>query len=259
MIEIDREIIKTYPRFSLGIYKGENNDLYKICTLFPDEDQRRNFWKFMNGFKSFPGVLLPIDLLCDQEIYGYKMPFISNAQDISLLVSRNEQEKDVRKIILEIFAILKEIHKYFIFNDIRNSNILIKDDNAIFIDWDLGIIKDTNTKACCYYYTYNISYIGTIFEDIVKAFISALSLFYYCDLEIFMKKHSIFDLRELLLNAKADREIIHTIDIIIDIYFKKRKMEELDVVGLFETIDLPSKREKNRVRKRIKSQVDKQH
>ena len=34
-------------------------------------------------------------------------------------------------------------------------------------------------------------------------------------------------------------------------------MEELDVVGLFETIDLPSKREKNRVRKRIKSQVNK--
>ena len=72
-----------------------------------------------------------------------------------------------------------------------------------------------------------------------------------------MKKHSIFDLRELLLNAKADREIIHTIDIIIDIYFKKRKIEELDIVGLFETIDLPSKREKNRVRKRIKSQVNK--
>lgn len=257
MIEIDREIIKKYPKFSPGIYEGEDNDLYKICSLFPDEDQRRNFWKFMNSFKSFPGVLLPIDLLCDQEIYGYKMPFISDAQDISLLVSRDEQDKDVRKIILDIFAILKEIHKYFIFNDIRTSNILIKDDSAIFIDWDLGIIKDTNTKACCYYYTYNISYIGTIFEDIVKAFISALSLFYHYDLEIFMKKHSIFDLRELLLNAKADREIIHTIDIIIDIYFKKRKMEELDVVGLFETIDLPSKREKNRVRKRIKSQVDK--
>ena len=257
MIEIDREIIKKYPKFSPGIYEGEDNDLYKICTLFPDEDQRRNFWKFMNGFKSFPGVLLPIDLLCDQEIYGYKMPFISNAQDISLLVSRNEQEKDVRKIILEIFAILKEIHKYFIFNDIRNSNILIKDDNAIFIDWDLGIIKNSTDKACCYYYTYNTFYIGTIFEDIVKAFISALSIFYHCDLEIFMKNNSIFDLRTLLLNARADREIIHTIDIIIDIYLKKRKMEELDVVGLFETIDLPSKREKNRVRKRIKSQVNK--
>ena len=257
MIEIDREIIKKYPKYSPGIYEGEDNYLYKICSLFPDEDQRRNFWKFMNGFKSFPGVLLPIDLLCDQEIYGYKMPFISNAQDISLLVSRDEQDKDVRKIILDIFAILKEIHKYFIFNDIRTSNILIKDDSAIFIDWDLGIIKNSTDKACCYYYTYNTFYIGTIFEDIVKAFISALSIFYHCDLEIFMKNNSIFDLRTLLLNARADREIIHTIDIIIDIYLKKRKMEELDVVGLFETVDLPSKREKNRVRKRIKSQVNK--
>ena len=257
MIEIDREIIKKYPKYSPGIYEGEDNYLYKICSLFPDEDQRRNFWKFMNGFKSFPGVLLPIDLLCDQEIYGYKMPFISDAQDISLLVSRDEQDKDVRKIILDIFAILKEIHKYFIFNDIRTSNILIKDDSAIFIDWDLGIIKNSTDKACCYYYTYNTFYIGTIFEDIVKAFISALSLFYHCDLEIFMKNNSIFDLRALLLNARADREIIHTIDIIIDIYLKKRKMEELDVVGLFETIDLPSKREKNRVRKKIKSQVNK--
>lgn len=257
MIEIDREIIKKYPKFSPGIYEGEDNDLYKICSLFPDEDQRRNFWKFMNGFKSFPGVLLPIDLLCDQEIYGYKMPFISDAQDISLLVSRDEQDKDVRKIILDIFAILKEIHKYFIFNDVRTSNILIKDDSAIFIDWDLGIVKDSKDDACCYYYTYNKFYIGTIFEDIVKAFISALSIFYHCDLEIFMKNNSIFDLRALLLNARADREIIHTIDIIIDIYLKKRKMEELDVVGLFETVDLPSKREKNRVRKRIKSQVNK--
>ena len=46
MIEIDREIIKKYPKFSPGIYEGENNDLYKICPSFPDKEQRINFLKY---------------------------------------------------------------------------------------------------------------------------------------------------------------------------------------------------------------------
>lgn len=252
MIEIDRRIVESYPKFSKDIYWSMDRTLYKICKFDLSTLNRINFLKYVYGLENVPGLNLPLSLLYDDEIYGYEMAYINGSCNIDEYISVSNKDKDVRKIISSIFEALKEIHKYFIFIDVRNSNILVKDNSAIFIDWDFGIIKGTEDYARFYYRVLTRKYIGTVLEDLAKAFISALSLLYHCDIELFMTTHNLLDLQSLLESINADKEIIHCVKLFTGLYVYDERVKDFDFTNMFLNVNLPTKKEKELIRERIR-------
>lgn len=252
MKEIDRRIIETFPKFSKDIYWSMDRTLYKICKFDLSTLNRINFLKYVYGLDNVPGLNLPLSLLYDDEIFGYEMAYINGSCNIDEYISVSNKDKDVRKIISSIFEALKEIHKYFIFIDVRNSNILVKDNSAIFIDWDFGIIKGTEDYARFYYRVLTRKYIGTVLEDLVKAFISALSLLYHCDIELFMTTHNLLDLQSLLESINADKEIIHCVKLFTGLYVYDERVKDFDFTNMFLNVNLPTKKEKELIRERIR-------
>ena len=252
MKEIDRRIVESYPKFSKDIYWSMDRTLYKICRFDSSAINRINFLKYIYGLENIPGLNLPLSLLYDDEIYGYEMAYINGSCNIDEYISVSNKDKDVRKIISSIFEVLKEIHKYFIFIDVRNSNILVKDNSAIFIDFDFGIIKGTEDYARFYYGVLTRKYIGTVLEDLVKAFISALSLLYHCDIELFMTTHNLLDLQSLLESINADKEIIHCVKLFTGLYVYDERVKDFDFTNMFLNVNLPTKKEKELIRERIR-------
>ena len=252
MIEIDRRIIETFPKFSKDIYWSMDRTLYKICKFDLSTLNRINFLKYIYGLDNVPGLNLPLSLLYDDEIYGYEMAYINGSCNIDEYISVSNKDKDVRKIISSIFEALKEIHKYFIFIDVRNSNILVKDNSAIFVDWDFGIIKGTEDYARFYYGVLTRKYIGTVLEDLAKAFISALSLLYHCDIELFMTTHNLLDLQSLLESINADKETIHCVKLFTGLYVYDERVKDFDFTNMFLNVNLPTKKEKELIRERIR-------
>ena len=252
MKEIDRRIVESYPKFSKDIYWSMDRTLYKICRFDSSAINRINFLKYIYGLENVPGLNLPLSLLYDDEIYGYEMAYINGSCNIDEYISVSNKDKDVRKIISSIFEALKEIHKYFIFIDVRNSNILVKDNSAIFIDFDFGIIKGTEDYARFYYGVLTRKYIGTVLEDLVKAFISALSLLYHCDIELFMTTHNLLDLQSLLESINADKEIIHCVKLFTGLYVYDERVKDFDFTNMFLNVNLPTKKEKELIRERIR-------
>lgn len=252
MKEIDRRIVESYPKFSKDIYWSQVRTLYKICKFDSSAINRINFLKYIYGLENIPGLNLPLNLLYDDEIYGYEMAYINGSCNIDEYISVSNKDKDVRKIISSIFEALKEIHKHFIFIDVRNSNILVKDDNAIFIDFDFGIIKGTEDYARFYYGVLTRKYIGTVLEDLAKAFISALSLLYHCDIELFMTTHNLLDLQSLLESINADKEIIHCVKLFTGLYVYDERVKDFDFTNMFLNVNLPTKKEKELIRERIR-------
>lgn len=252
MKEIDRRIIETFPKFSKDIYWSMDRTLYKICKFDLSTLNRINFLKYVYGLDNVPGLNLPLSLLYDDEIYGYEMAYINGSCNIDEYISVSNKDKDVRKIISSIFEALKEIHKYFIFIDVRNSNILVKDNSAIFIDFDFGIIQGKEDYARFYYRVLTRKYIGTVLEDLVKAFISALSLLYHCDIELFMTTHNLLDLQSLLESIDADNEIIHCVKLFTGLYVYDERVKDFDFTNMFLNVNLPTKKEKELIRERIR-------
>lgn len=252
MKEIDRRIVQSFPKFSKNIYWSMDRTLYKIYKFDLSTLNRIDFLKYVYGLENVPGLNLPLSLLYDDEIYGYEMAYINGSCNIDEFISATNKDKDVRKIISSIFEALKEIHKYFIFIDVRNSNILVKDNSAIFIDWDFGIIKGTEDYARFYYLVLTRKYIGTVLEDLVKAFISALSLLYHCDIELFMTTHNLLDLQSLLESINADKEIIHCVKLFTGLYVYDERVKDFDFTNMFLNVNLPTKKEKELIRERIR-------
>lgn len=252
MIEIDKRIVESYPKFSKDIYWSMDRTLYKICKFDLSTLNRINFLKYVYGLDNVPGLNLPLSLLYDDEIYGYEMAYINGSCNIDEYISVSNKDKDVRKIISSIFEALKEIHKYFIFIDVRNSNILVKDNSAIFIDFDFGIIQGKEDYARFYYGVLTRKYIGTVLEDLAKAFISALSLLYHCDIELFMTTHNLLDLQSLLESINADKEIIHCVKLFTGLYVYDERVKDFDFTNMFLNVNLPTKKEKELIRERIR-------
>ena len=253
MIKIARKEVENYEEYDHNLFWGPQRTLYKICdfSCYDDMPSRIAFLKYISSLENIPGLVLPINLLKDSKIFGYEMPYIDGSLNIDELLYYGFKNIDVKKIIASIFANLSEIHKYFIFNDVRNANILIKGDNAVFIDWDLGIELDSLEKppTCYYFYEYFTS--PQKIDDLAKAFISALCLFYHADFEHIIANYGPYDFKQLLISAKINEEIIHCFSEIILAYKQKRSTIDFDFSGLFESINLPSKREIKRISNRI--------
>ena len=253
MKEIERELVKSYPAFGKNIYWSPDNTLYKICSLIPNYQKRIEFLKYIFGIENIPGLLLPTSLLYDIEIFGYEIPYISGSINIDSYLQNPAKDIDINGVITTLFQALDEIHKHFIFGDVRNSNILIKDNKATFIDWDFGIKLGSNDKVFSYYFINLPTFTPTILDDLTKTFICALCLLYHIDFEKFIMYNSLFSLKNILKNSGASKELINCINLIIQAYRKKTNNLTYDFKEIFANITPPSKKEITRIREKIKN------
>ena len=250
MKEIKKSELLSYPEFSESIYWSQENTLYKICKLLPVEHERIEFLKFIYKL-DIPGLIKPLDLLSNEKIYGYEMPYV-NGTTVDKVLAESTSDIDIRHIIEEMFNILSKIHEHFIYGDIRCSNIMISNNLPLFIDWDSGKPLNSNYWVVSYYNLFiKRRYEANKLEDIAKLYICALSLFYQADLELFVMRYGPYALREFLIESNANSEIINALNILIKAYEERNDSTSYDFNGMFSNINLPSSKEKELIRARL--------
>ena len=250
MKEIKKSELLSYPEFSESIYWSQENTLYKICKLLPVEHERIEFLKFIYKL-DIPGLIKPLDLLSNEKIYGYEMPYVDGTTVDKVLVA-STTDINVIQIIKEMFNILGKIHEHFIYGDIRCSNIMISNNLPLFIDWDSGKPLNSNYWVVSYYNLFiKRRYEANKLEDIAKLYICALSLFYQADLELFVIRYGPYALREFLIESNSSIEIINALNILIKAYEGKNNSTNYNFNGMFSNVSVPSNKEKELIRSRI--------
>ena len=253
MKEISREIVENYDHFSHNIFWSPDNSLYKICAFGKNVSQRIEFLKYVSGLENVDGLILPMDLLKDTEIYGYEIPFLSDSVDLDAFLKNPKDDIDKKMIIIRLFQILNDIHKYFIFNDVRNANILIKNNKPYFIDWDSGMYLNSSEIIPSSYNVFKNASKPTLLNDFTKTFMCALSLFFQIDFEFLISYWGLSNLKKFFILANIDKEIINCLSCIILAYEQRQTTINFDFPGMFESINLPSQREIKRIREKINS------
>ena len=250
MKEIKKSELLSYPEFSESIYWSQENTLYKICKLLPIEHERIEFLKFIYKL-DIPGLIKPLDLLSNEKIYGYEMPYVDGTTIDKVLID-SAIDINVIQIIKEMFNILGKIHEHFIYGDIRCSNIMISNNLPLFIDWDSGKPLNSNYWVVSYYNLFiKRRYEANKLEDIAKLYICALSLFYQAELELFVIRYGPYALREFLIESNSSIEIINALNILIKAYEGKNNSTNYNFNGMFSNINLPSSKEKELIRARL--------
>lgn len=250
MKEIKKGELLSYPEFSESIYWSQENTLYKLCKLLPFERERIEFLKFIYKL-DIPGLIKPLDLLCDGKIYGYEMPYVDGTTVDKVLVDPTT-DINVIQIIKEMFNILGKIHEHFIYGDIRCSNIMISNNLPLFIDWDSGKPLNSNYWVVSYYNLFiKRQYGANKLEDIAKLYICALSLLYQIDIELFVMRYGPYALRDFLTEFNVNSEIVNALNILIKVYEEKKDSTNYDFIEMFSNVSVPSNKEKELIRSRI--------
>lgn len=227
MIELS---IKDYER--LPMFK-ENKDirihgsqLYKRIDGIKGTNV--DFIKFLRSIPKIPGVALPNHLLVapgfipmlGDKPYGYSMDLFEGCDVDYFLYYKYWYDTDTIKAIKAIFSILDNIHKYFIYGDIRNSNILITPSGPVFVDADNGKQIDDDCDAFCHYH---VKVDGTTLDsnfisDNLKALICALTVYYGINVEkIYTTRiNDMKYLLEILHDIKAPDAFIFYLDRLIE-------------------------------------------
>ena len=250
MKEIKKSELLSYPEFSESIYWSQKNTLYKICKLLPIEHERIEFLKFIYKL-NIPGLIKPLDLLSNEKIYGYEMPYVDGTTVDKVLVD-STSDINVIQIIKEMFNILGKIHEHFIYGDIRCSNIMISNNLPLFIDWDSGKPLNSNYWVVSYYNLFiKRRYGANKLEDIAKLYICALSLLYQIDIELFVMRYGPYALRVFLTESNVNSEIINALNILIRVYEEEKDSTNYDFIEMFSNVSVPSNKEKELIRARL--------
>lgn len=182
-----------YDNYNSFFYKY-NKDLYKILKNYVSE--KLELQLMYNNFikeELDNHIILPKELVYDEKhwLLGYKMDFV-NGTNLDYLIKKNDLSfEDKIFVINEFFSYLEDIHYYLIVGDIRNSNLMVsKDKKAYMIDFDYAVRSDSSAVPFCRYQVYlDDDYINDRNADIVKLYVSALSLFYNYNIEDHMMRY----------------------------------------------------------------------
>lgn len=248
MLKIKKEEIESLPQFKPSIYWGPDNTLYKVIRKNTNEN-RDDFYLYVSSIQDTPGLVLPIDLIKDDNIYGYQLPFIENSQNVDEFIRKPKANTDILEVMKSIFTALEQINTHIILGDVRNTNILIKDNGAFFIDWDYGKkISSKETLLVCYCLALEKTLIpDSKLSDIFKALLSALSIYYGIDLEKYFANKDILNLLEALKTIKSNPILIYYIEYLIE----KARMQDENIDLKFQEVvdylELPSQKEKERL------------
>ncbi len=171
-------------------------------------------------------IILPKGLIYDEKkwLLGYRMDFVNGINLSKEIKQNNLTYEDKVFLINELFALLKEIHTYLVVGDVRNSNIMIgKDKRAYLIDFDYSQKLSSSKRPYCMYHVYNgVDPLNDQNEDIIKMYISTLSLLYNFDVEReFSKSEDVEYLSCLIPFSGLLKEYYHYM---IDCVYKHQKI-----------------------------------
>lgn len=237
--------------YSSGLKIADEDTLFKTfrSKMF---DWQIEYAKYLNSLDPIEGLLLPIDLIMDEEIYGYAMPYIKNAQNIEDYLCAPRVDVDIMTVIKNMHRILRKIHEYIIIGDIRNTNILITNDSScVFIDIEDGKRKDCDRNLITYYNIFvNKQFVPhNKLIDLLKTFISALSLYYDISLEKYFRKRDLKELLEILQEIKASTNLIYYLEGLINCVMENKDNCDIPFEEIIEFIDLPTEKEKEALRR----------
>ena len=168
-------------------YKQGNN-LFKVFKGYVDErlEDQIVYNQSINS-KINKRIILPKKVLYNDKgwMIGYKMVYVAGRNLEDEIQNPYLSYEDKIILINEFFQLLKEIHNYLIVGDIRNTNLMIgSDGNAYMIDFDYAKKSDSSDLMFCRYnILYRDCYMEDKNEDIIKLYISALSILYNLDIE----------------------------------------------------------------------------
>lgn len=248
MLHIKKEHIKSLPKYKKDLYWGPNNTLYKVFRI-PSNSTRDEYYLYINKLKNISGLVLPLDLIKDGNIFGYQLSYIPNSNNINEIIQKKDNNLDIIKTIKSIFLALENIHKHFIIGDIKNSNILIKNNIAYFIDWDMGKKLDSEENLLVDYRMVFEKHLimDNKIHDIIKAFICALSLYYEINLERYFANRDLTELLTVLQAIKTNHNFICFLEYLIYNIKKQNDQIDLKFSQIIDYVDLPTKLEKERL------------
>ena len=177
-----------FDNYNADFYKY-GNDFYKIYKIYiPEALEVQLMYNEQIEGKVDKHIILPTELLYgkNQWLIGYKMNFVDGINLSQEIKQNNFNMEDKIFFINEMFNLLREVHNYLIVGDIRNSNIMIgKDQSAYLIDLDFAKKLDAIGTPLCRYHIYNAyeEPLNDKNEDIIKMYVSALSLLYNYNVE----------------------------------------------------------------------------
>ena len=248
MLNLKKEEIESLPQFKRGLYWGPNNTLYKIIRT-NEKDNRDDFYLYVNSLKNIKGLVLPIDLIKDEHIYGYQLPYIPDSKNIDELLKRKSSQLYTIAIMKSIFEAIREINNHLVLGDVRNTNILIHNNTALFIDWDFG--KKTTSKKnllVCYCIAINKHIVpDSKLSDILKVLLSALSIYYNIDMEKYFSNKDLLDLFKILKYIKANPALLYYIEYLIEKAKCQDDKLDLQFSDIADYIEPPSSKEIKRL------------
>ena len=248
MLNLKKEEVESLPQFKRGLYWGPDDTLYKVIRI-SDRENRDDYYLYVNSLKNVSGLVLPMDLIKDEHIYGYQLPYIPDSKNVDELLQEENNQLDVIAIMKSIFESLRGINEHLILGDVRNTNILIRNNEAFFIDWDFNKkINSKKTLLVCYCIDINKHIIpDSKLSDILKALLSALSIYYNIDIEDFFSNKDLIELFEILKNIKANPALLYYIEYLIEKAKCQDDNLDLQFSDIAEYITPPSSKEKERL------------
>ena len=176
------------------LYKHHNR-IYKVFKSYVSEalESQIIYNKDLRK-KVSKNIILPTSLLRDDKgwLYGYTMKYINGQTIHHEIHNQTLSFEDKIFIINEFFEYLQELHQYLTVGDVRNSNLMIgKDRRAYMIDLDFAVKNNSpRIPIASYRIAYGEDHINDKSGDIIKLFISALSLLYNYNVEFDMIKNN---------------------------------------------------------------------
>lgn len=248
MLEIKKEEIESLPQFKPSIYWGPGNTLYKVIRSNYHEN-RDDYYLYVSNLEDIEGLVLPIDLIKEDKIYGYQLPYIEGSKNIDEFVKNPTKDADIMAIIKSIFKALENINVHLVLGDVRNTNILVKGNEATFIDWDYGKKKHSKeTLLVCYCLAINKRIIpDSKLSDIFKTLLSALSIYYGIDMEKYFANKDLTDLLEILKSINANPNLIYYFEYLIEKFMEQSDEIDLNFSEVADYIESPSSKEKERL------------
>ena len=248
MLEIKKEEIESLPQFKSSIYWGPDNTLYKVIRSNYREN-RDDYYLYVSNLPDIEGLVLPIDLIKDDKIFGYQLPYIEGSKNIDEFVKKPNKDADIMAIIKSIFKALENINVHLVLGDVRNTNILIKGNEATFIDWDYGKKKHSKeTLLVCYCLAIHKRIIpDSKLSDIFKTLLSALSIYYGVDMEEYFANKDLSNLLQILYNINANPNLIYYLEYLIEKFMEHSEDIDLNFSNVVDYIEPPSSKEKERL------------
>ena len=193
-----------FDNYNADFYKY-GDDLYKIYKIYiPEKLELQLMYNERIHEEVDSHIILPTELLYgeNQWLIGYKMNFVDGIDLGKEIKQQNFSYEDKIFFINEMFNLLREAHNYLIVGDIRNSNIMVgKDNSPYLIDLDFAKRLDDIGTPFCRYHIYD-SYeepLNDKNEDIIKMYVSTLSLLYNYNVEHSFSRYENIDALEMFV------------------------------------------------------------